>query len=766
MRHWQAQARPGQRTQNVGPWGNAMVVSLLTPLFLVAGAAIVVPILLHLRPQRKQIIIDFAAMRFLRPAVRRTTRRLKMQNLLLLAMRISVLALLALAFALPVVRSRGLWLLGMDQGTSLVVVLDNSYSMGCREGQRTRFDHAKQVAATLLAGLQEGDDGSLVLVSDSAEVVVAGLSPDRELLAGKLESAKLSWRTSDLRAGVDAALGLLRESAQPNRQVTVLSDLQESALDGLAARALEPEALEGIKLCVVNLGGDEPSNAAVADVRPVPTVGPQSGTLAVAAHVRNTGPSPIRTRISLVTDQRRLQRKALRLGARSEAVVQLRAQVEGPGPYRGRVELDPDQLAADNTRWFALDRGRRARVLCIDGEFARMDILRETFYLQAALAPGGPAEDPAEALPAVDVGPAKDLGARELDTYEVVILANVPDLPGLSVARLEKFVNTGGGLIVFVGDRVKADTYNPTLWGKGQGLLPARLCAPLGDANRRDQPVHLDRIDFKHPMLAGFGDGTLGDLRRPHFFRTYGVDADHLARGSVVLARYSDGRPAIVIKPYGLGRVVLVTSTCDLGWADLPLSPVFLPLVHQVIRHLSRPSVSAGRCLVGQPLRLPLDVTARDADVELETPSAEEHRLRPRAEGDQLVATFTGTHEPGIYRASVMEQGHRRHRWQPVNLDVRESVLRSASAEQVKALVGEGVEVSVARPDEVGEAILRARSGMKLWLVLLCLASAVFVAEALYAARLNARAGQSADGADLLRAQAAGIQETEHVTVS
>jgi len=241
-----------------------MVISLLTPLFLAAGLAVVVPILLHLRPRRKQIVIDFAAMRFLRPALRRTTRRLKMQNLLLLAMRVSVLALLVLAFALPVVRAGGLALLGWSEGTSLVVVLDHSYSMGCRVGQRTRFDQAKQVAAELLAGLREGDDACVVLVSDTATALVDGLTPDRQMLAGKLASAHVSSRTSNLRAGLARALDLLAGSAQPNRQVAVLTDLQLGALEALAARPLDPDAGAGVTWCVVNVGGEEPANAAGA----------------------------------------------------------------------------------------------------------------------------------------------------------------------------------------------------------------------------------------------------------------------------------------------------------------------------------------------------------------------------------------------------------------------------------------------------------------------------------------------------------------------
>jgi len=481
--------------------------------------------------------------------------------------------------------------------------------------------------------------------------------------------------------------------------------------------------------------------------------------LAVEVRVRNTGPSPVRTRVSLVVGRRRLQRKAVRLDPRLDTTVRLEAELDRPGPYRGHVALDPDHVPADNTRWFALDRGRRARVLCVDGEFGRMDILRETFYLQSALVPGGVAEEPGLELPQVQVVAPNDLQNRDLDNLDVVVLANVPDLPGLSVARLEKFVNTGGGLIVFVGDRVHADTYNGALWGKAKGLLPARLTAPRGDADRRDQPVHLDTIDFKHPLLGAFADGTLGDLRRAHFFRTFGVDEKRLARGSTVVARYSDNGAAIVVKSYGLGRVVLVTSTCDLGWTDLPLSPVFLPLVHQVVRQLSRPVVSADRCEVGQPLRVPLDVTAHAAAVTLTTPSGQEHRLRPRTEGEQLVVTFADTEEPGIYETTVVDAKRTRRRWHPVNLDVRESVLRSAAPEDVGRLFGEGV--AVIGPDEVGDAIARARSGVKLWLVLLCLASALFVIEALYAARLNASAGQSADRAEALRAQAAGRRETE-----
>jgi hypothetical protein len=50
-----------------------------------------------------------------------------------------------------------------------------------------------------------------------------------------------------------------------------------------------------------------------------------------------------------------------------------------------------------------------------------------------------------------------------------------------------------------------------------------------------------------------------------------------------VILNYSDGKPAVMERTWGLGRVVLFSSTADTAWNDLPVRPSFVPLVHRAL---------------------------------------------------------------------------------------------------------------------------------------------------------------------------------------
>ena len=81
---------------------------LLNPLLAILGlGAIAVPILIHLLNRRKFDRVVWAAMRFLKVSVEQNQRRIKVEDMLLLALRCLLLLLLGLALARPVIRTLG-----------------------------------------------------------------------------------------------------------------------------------------------------------------------------------------------------------------------------------------------------------------------------------------------------------------------------------------------------------------------------------------------------------------------------------------------------------------------------------------------------------------------------------------------------------------------------------------------------------------------------------------------------------------------------------
>src|SRR4029079_13958990 len=108
-------------------------------------------------------------------------------------------------------------------------------------------------------------------------------------------------------------------------------------------------------------------------------------------------------------------------------------------------------------------------------------------------------------------------------------------------------------------------------------------------------------IDRRHPLLAAFpakGEGLAS--ARLFQFMLLGPMPD--APGRRVVLRYESGAPALVEAEVGRGRVLLLTTTVDREWTDLPIRPGFLPLVQEAARVLAGAPAgdAASAVMVGQ----------------------------------------------------------------------------------------------------------------------------------------------------------------------
>ena len=80
-------------------------VSFLTPVFLAGAVAVAIPVIIHLIRSRQTRIHPFSSLRFLRLSYQRTSRRLQLEEALLLILRCLLVLLMALALAKPLARA-------------------------------------------------------------------------------------------------------------------------------------------------------------------------------------------------------------------------------------------------------------------------------------------------------------------------------------------------------------------------------------------------------------------------------------------------------------------------------------------------------------------------------------------------------------------------------------------------------------------------------------------------------------------------------------
>ncbi|HUR29016.1 MAG TPA: BatA domain-containing protein, partial [Planctomycetota bacterium] len=202
------------------------------PGLLVGAALAAVPLLIHLLNRQRFKPLAWAAMRFVEAAYRKTRRRARLENLLLLLLRMAAIALLAFALARPFVGARSA-LSGMtEKRRDVAILVDASYSTGLRDGVRTGFERQLARARELLATLN-GPRG------DRARLVVASRAPHL-----------LTWRTpeeardmldtlgapSDEPLDLGQALGEIRQHAEElahgegveSLEIHLLTDMQRS----------------------------------------------------------------------------------------------------------------------------------------------------------------------------------------------------------------------------------------------------------------------------------------------------------------------------------------------------------------------------------------------------------------------------------------------------------------------------------------------------------------------------------------------------------
>jgi Aerotolerance regulator N-terminal len=308
-------------------------VSFLAPLLLFLGAGAVVPLLLHLMRRRTGVRIEFPAARYLVRAEQEHSRQLKLRHLLLMLLRVLAIACIALAAARPV--SRLIPQSGTHAPAAIAIVLDNSLSTSAIVGGRSVLDGLKDAAGTAIGRLSPSDRAWLL----TADGAVRGGTPGSVRAA--LARARPLAGAGDPPAAVARAAALVGNAARAtagDAVVGLLTDAQAttwgSTVDAGAARVV-----------VFVPSAPPPPNHSVADVEARPARWTPRGEVAV--------------RFSGVTDSATYR---IDLGSRtlargtvsSDAGVSVHAAPPERGWVAGSVEIEPDELRADDVRHFAV----------------------------------------------------------------------------------------------------------------------------------------------------------------------------------------------------------------------------------------------------------------------------------------------------------------------------------------------------------------------------------------------------------------------------
>jgi hypothetical protein len=722
-------------------------MTFLAPLFLIGALAGVIPVVLHMINRRRAKELPFSTLRFLRISVEKTRRRKRVHDLLLMLVRVAVLVLIALGLAKPTITNlSALW--GGGTNTAVAIILDNSASMGEIDPDRPRFDTAGGAAMQVMDQLRDGDQVALFLTSGAPFPEQGQLDRTHEKVRQMLATCEVSYERADLGTKVQQARRVLADSDAANRQIYVISDQQavswesqkaESEPASDAGEASDEEQAElAIPIIVVDCHRTPKPNVAVQSVKLEASVPVAGLPVKATAELLNASSIAQQRHLELVVDgTKTASSPALELPPGGRLKHDFTFMLDRGGLHRGEARLvGKDGSALDDRRLFTIEIDRGVSVAIVKARKHEIPYLEDTFYVEQALSPGPSGSSAIRPT----VLTADELPGEPLSQYRVVFCVNLP-APGAEAAeRLRRYVADGGNLVWIAGDNVDPAAYNSMNAAAQGNLLPAALVdvrVAAGGSERDSWNVGF--LDKEHPAL--------GDLVEPASLYQSVLVYRHVRMDTAgspdarVLARLDDGEALLAERSVDKGRVLMLGTSAHVGWTNLPLRPIFLPLVVRLTFWLSGGEQDRREVLAGSPLVLELDggVAAGQGGVEVQPPSGEIIRLNTEGTDGSTRQTFSypDTHRIGIYQLRPLGAAGAGPIAFSVNVDPDEAEEKTIDRDELQQRFGRTPVVFADNPEDLSGTFAWLREGESLWELFLGAVLVVLVFETYVSNRLG-----------------------------
>ncbi len=657
MKLWMCEgARPGffRASQQLSETGNLSSVQFVQTTFLWSLAALTIPVVVHLLFRRRSRRVDLGTLRFLRIVLEDNARRKKVKRWLLLSLRMAAVALLAILFARPFLVAQN----ESGEGRAVAILIDRSATMHLQvDGQRL-IDQAISMAQSVVAESAGSADIQVAFFDHRVQPVAHDHGvPDLTDVA----VADVSYGATNFGAALAWARDVLVATPHARMELHVFSDLQRSGLDWSNIESLPAE----VSVHVADLGRETVNNVAITSSDSSRTLIRPGDPFAVTCTILNGGPFPVEEQIVQLTLQNGERRiripKRVKLEAESLVTVDFQVDSLTHGLWQGLLELTElaDELTFDNTRHLAVMVAEQIPVTILDGRPHESPLLSSSYFLDSALrlAVSGQQFEGTPYAPTVVPCAVHTVALPAIDDTQVVVLTDVESINEGVAADLAKFVNGGGGLLVFTGDNVSQEGCAAL---HSVGLTAGTI---NGNSVTFDLPWRFDKWDDEHPVFAPFKDPQNGDLRRLAF---RGITRIEPAQDAVVLATFRDSVPALIERRVGDGKVLWLATAADRQWSDWPRSRLYLPFVHQLLG-----------CLTGLAEGGPVREVVIDSDSRLPADAV-----------------------PGVFVSG-------RH-WQVINSSPRESETERASVDNF----AERFELSLAAEDSTKGSSEIAAAGM------------------------------------------------------
>ncbi len=667
-------------------------MGFLTPWFLAGAAAIGLPVYVHLLRQYRQTPLPFSSLMFFEKRTQSSIKHRRLKYLLLFALRCLFIALLVLAFARPYIHSSAM--AKANAARTLVFAVDNSFSM--RQGDR--FSKARQAALDEIAKMSGGERGQVITFGGPARLLT-DMTSDKAMLRGAVQAIEPGDDSSSY-AELSRVLRSTAESVKADIEAHVFTDLQKSSLP---ASFSDLRLDEGTKFVMHAVTDKTLPNWTVENVDAPRRVFDTKKVRTVAT-VAGFGTEEATRKVTLIANNKTIESKTVKVPAGGRATVEFLTLDVPYGLTKCEIRLDGADTFPNDDHWFfSVERADPKPALLVHSDADGSSPL----YLKTAL------ESATDAAFTLDSKTPAQATGLDLSKYAFVILSDAGALPQGLEDKVDKFVQSGGSMLVSLG-RNAAIGRNVSAAG-----IPILQVHTINPDTETVQTVA--QLDASYPSF-----GKAQNWDSVTIFQYVKLQTPQESPEVRVAARLANGLPLLVDRKVGEGHVLVFASAFDNVANNLPLQPVWLPFLEQTTHEMGGVGSGRGNYRVGSFVDLR---SVKEKNVPVEVIGPGDKRLLTLAESSKAV-TFQFPSEGffDIRRASGREE------LAAVNADRRESDFALVPAETVELWKNTGI----AAKREVGTQSSAANTrdeNAELWWWALALLAVLAVIESVFGNR-------------------------------
>ncbi len=632
-----------------------------SPWFLAGFATLLIPFLLT--RAKSFHVTNFSSTLFLRDITQKASNVIQWKKLLLLAVRLTALFLLALAFALPFF-NRYHGFLPEGSRTHMVFVLDNSYSMGYRDHGKTLFETAKKKIAAK-SKEKGGAVYSLYVFNRKADARIVKSRDERAFFA-KLKETKLSNMGTDFPSVFSELKETLSSSAAMKTKVFIVSDFYsgdekfQAALDAMLADLGKTCEIETVPVQPVKY-----ENLKLGEfLTPARFYLPEEEE-EIKIKYESWGMAGREVKVKLEMEGTQLAAEKFKIPETGKGIFSFKHRFPGPGFFPLKVTAQADALSADNDRYLLARVHAPLKILIVEDQEYIYPFDNPNFYLTQVLE-SVTAQDFEKPWLTLAKSSPESMGSLELGTYDLIVTADLVKFDAKMLTQLKSYVREGGTVLMAPGKNFDLKNYSQPYLAQLTGGSFGAVEKPALSTDF----FYPHFVEYAHPLFSVFDFGKKGDLSALRF-KAYAPFIPAEKTDYQVLMWFESKAPALVEVFKEKGRIFIWASSLNLEWNDFAKNPLFVPFVFELLRYSSLGQEPGGQNLsAGDTIKFHFSDRGVLRPLTVKTPKGDKTNLfyDAKLKGQSLLAD-----QPGFYDWASEEGGLMVRQWAIVNVDQNET---------------------------------------------------------------------------------------------